>query len=56
MTRLFNKVSLLVATGGLVLAAGCLPSNFWADKWGEIVNRSIFFVLNLLLAPTGIQI
>lgn len=51
-----------LALVGLVLTAGCddvLPANFWADKTGEIVNRSIFGVINAALAALtggGIQI
>jgi hypothetical protein len=42
----------VIALCGLVLAAGCdeLPANFWANKSGEILNRSIFAVINAVLA------
>ena len=42
--------------GGL-LGGGCLPDNFWANKWGEIVNGIIIGGVNLVLTPaTGITI
>jgi hypothetical protein len=42
--------------GGALFAGGCLPDNFWADKGAEIVNRSIFAVINLALEPSGLAL
>jgi hypothetical protein len=45
--RRFSGLVLSVASAVILLGnAGCLPENFWADKWGEVVNRSIFGVIN----------
>lgn len=38
-------ISMLVLLG----CTGCLPDNFWSDKWGEVVNRGIFGAINLAL-------
>jgi len=40
-----------VALLALAAIAGCneLPPNFWSEKAGEIVNRSIFAVINAVL-------
>jgi len=36
------------------MTGACLPDNFWAGKWGEIINRGIFGVINAVLgAATG---
>ena len=40
----------------LVFAGGCLPDNFWADKSAEIWNGIIIALVNMALAPTGIEI
>jgi hypothetical protein len=45
-----------LAFGGALFSGGCLPDNFWADKGAEIVNRSIFAVINLVLEPSGIAL
>lgn len=50
---------LLVLTCGVMLQGACLPDNFWADKAGEILNRSIIAGINAVLASlttNGIQI
>ena len=36
-----------------LLGGGCLPENFWVDKGGEILNRSIIGVINAVLAAAG---
>lgn len=43
--------AVVLAVAILILAAGCddLPPNFWANKWGEIINRSIFGIINAAL-------
>lgn len=33
-----------------VFSGGCLPDNFWIDKWAEIVNGGIIAVINAGLA------
>lgn len=38
-----------LATGSLVLTGACLPDNFWADKWGEVLNGGIISTINLIL-------
>ncbi len=40
MSRI-GKLFLLASTGVSMAIGGCLPDNFWADKWGEIVNGQI---------------
>jgi hypothetical protein len=42
----------VLALVAIVLATGCdeLPANFWSDKAGEVVNRSIFAAINAVLA------
>ncbi len=53
-TRVFLKVMSFVTLGGTLMTGSCLPDNFWAGKWGEIVNRGIFGVINAVLgAATG---
>ena len=49
-TSIYVKLIGLLALGGMTM--GCLPDKFWVNKWGEIVNRSIFGVINLLLFNT----
>jgi hypothetical protein len=50
MSRLVRwmKVTLIPA-GILLIGCGCLPDNFWADTGAELVNRSIFAVINAAL-------
>jgi hypothetical protein len=48
-TDRLTKWLALVALGGMLWTTGCLPENFWADKWGEILNSSIFAGINLAL-------
>jgi hypothetical protein len=48
------RLMLLASTAGLLLTGSCLTDNFWADKWSEIVNRSIFGIINAALANTPI--
>lgn len=48
MTRLLHWGE-LVAVSAVLFSGGCLPDNFWADKWGEIINRSIFGAINAVL-------
>jgi len=38
-----------VAAGGTLFAGSCLPDNFWAGKWGEIVNRGIITGITTVL-------
>ncbi len=53
-TRVFLKLMSLVTLSGTLMTSSCLPENFWAGKWGEIVNRGIFGVINVVLgAATG---
>lgn len=53
-TRVYLKVMSMVAVGGSLMTSSCLPDNFWAGKWGEIVNRGIFGVINAVIgAATG---
>ncbi len=43
-------VAIVAAAGSLMLSWGCeLPANFWADKGAEVLNRSIFAVINAVL-------
>ena len=52
--RVFLKIMSMVAVGGTLMTSSCLPDNFWAGKWGEIVNRGIFGVINAAIgAATG---
>ena len=55
MRARLSKLMFLV-TAGAMFSGSCLPEDFWVNKWGEIVNGSIIGVINLLLAPTGIEI
>ena len=43
MNRFRNVIGwvMYVAAGSMLLQGACLADNFWVDKWGEIVNRSI---------------
>jgi hypothetical protein len=48
------KWAMIVGGGSVLLNGACLPDNFWAGKWGEVVNRGIFGVINVVLgAMTG---
>jgi hypothetical protein len=51
-----GKAALVIAGILTIGAGGCLPDNFWADKWGEIVNGLIVGAINLAIEGTGIQI
>ena len=54
MKRLLGVVLVSVSLMVLLGNAGCLPDNFWSDKWGEVVNRSIFGAMNAAIgAFTG---
>ncbi len=58
-TRVWLKVMSLVTVGGTLMAGSCLPDNFWAGKWGEVINRGIFGVINAVLSGAtggGVQI
>jgi len=50
MRHLFQWSTIL--TAGVLFSGSCLPDNFWADKWGEVVNRGIFGVINAVLDAT----
>ena len=53
-TRVLLKLAALMATGSALMTSSCLPDNFWAGKWGEIVNRGIFGAINAAIgAATG---
>jgi hypothetical protein len=42
------KVMWLTAgAGAFLMQGGCLTDNFWAEKWSEIVNRSIIAAINV---------
>ena len=43
----------LIASGMLfaALPSGCLPENFWANKWGEILNGLIIDAVDLIVGP-----
>lgn len=59
MKQLSRLALSFVSTVILLANAGCLPDNFWADKWGEIINRGIFGVINAALGAAtnnGVQI
>lgn len=47
-TRIFNVLK-AIALAGILFQGSCLPDNFWADKFGEIVNRGIFGAINAAL-------
>jgi len=49
----YMKLVSLLAVGGTLMQSGCLPDNFWAGKWGEIINRSIFGVINTVLSAVS---
>lgn len=42
-TRVMLKLASMLAVGGTVMTGGCLPENFWAAKWGEVLNRTIIW-------------
>ena len=44
-----SRVFLMLSAGGMMFAGGCLPNNFWGDKWGEIVNTVIMDFVNTTL-------
>ncbi len=46
--RVFLKATSVLAVGSMLMGSSCLPENFWAEKWGEIVNRSIISLIQLL--------
>jgi hypothetical protein len=50
-----TRWAMVVGSSGFLLGTGaCLPDNFWAGKWGEIINRSIFAAINAAVgAATG---
>lgn len=48
-TRLFLKLMTFLAVGGTLMQGSCLPDNFWAAKWGEIVNRGIITGITTIL-------
>ncbi len=51
------KLATILATGTiLTTAGGCIGDNFWAIRADEIASGLITGVVNLVLAPTGIQI
>lgn len=51
------KIAAVSLTGVAWLGfGGCLPENFWADKWGEIVNGIIISGVNILLDGTGLAV
>jgi hypothetical protein len=53
-TRVILKVMSLLVVGGTLMTGTCLPDNYWAGKWGEVINRGIFGVINAVLgAATG---
>jgi len=47
--RLFFRLMALLAMGGTLMQGACLPDNFWAAKWGEIVNRGIITGITTIL-------
>jgi len=49
-TRIYVKLISLFVLGGFIMGSACLPDGFWVDKWGEIINRSIFGAINLILS------
>jgi len=48
------RLMLIASAAGLLFHGGCLVDNFWAEKWSEIINRSIFGIINAGLANTPI--
>ena len=48
-TRVILKVMSLLAVGGTLMTGSCLPDNYWAGKWGEILNSGIFAAINVAL-------
>lgn len=48
--RVILKVMSLLAVGGTLMTGACLPDNYWAGKWGEIINRGIFGAINAVLS------
>lgn len=44
-----GRLFLMASTGGMMLISGCLPNNFWGDKFGEIVNTTIMTIYNDLI-------
>jgi len=58
-TRILLKLAALMAAGSALMANSCLPDNYWAGKWGEILNSSIFAAINVALGAVtngGVQI
>ena len=41
------QLAAVTMTTGMLLQNGCLVENFWAEKFSEVVNRSIFLILNI---------
>ncbi|HSW45053.1 MAG TPA: hypothetical protein VLM89_05735 [Phycisphaerae bacterium] len=58
-TRIYAKLVSLLTVGSMLLGSSCLPDNFWAAKWGEIINRGIFGAINAVIGAVtggGVQI
>jgi len=48
------KTTAMVGGGSmLVLGGGCVPNDFWISASGEVVNRSIFGIINAVLTAIG---
>ncbi len=47
--RAVRGLAMMICGGGIMFTTGCLPENFWAGKWGEVVNRSIFGAINAVV-------
>jgi hypothetical protein len=44
-----GRLFLMASMGGMMFATACLPDNFLANKWGEIVNTTIMTIYNDLI-------
>jgi hypothetical protein len=55
MSKSYRFVKLLIVstTAGVLWHGSCLTDNFWAEKWSEIVNRSIFGIINAAIGQAG---
>ena len=52
-----GRLAAIAALGGILAGAGgCVGDNFWAGMADTVASGLITGVINLALAPTGIQV
>lgn len=44
-----SRVAIAALGAGTLLGGGCLPNNFWADSWGDLLSTVATNVGNTVL-------